>query len=146
MFGTVYAFGKKNEPPSIPTINGAINGKAGKSYDYTFKSTDPEGDEIYYFIYWGDGTMEPWNGPHSSGDEVIISHTWEEKGTYNISAKAKDSYGSESDWGLLEVTMPKNQISTNIPIFSYLEKVAHRFPLLGKIIYHICSNEIIISF
>ena len=140
LMGNIYAFGEANEPPSTPSIDGEISGKAGKPYEYTFKADDPDGEDVYYFIYWGDGIMEPWNGPHPSGGEVTISHTWEEKGTYNISAKAKDIYGAESDWGILEVTMPKNQISSVLTITLFLERLIQRFPLLARIFNLICSN------
>jgi hypothetical protein len=44
----------------------------------------------------------------SSGTEVSISHTWTERGTYEIKVKAMDEHGKESDWGTLSVTMPLN--------------------------------------
>jgi outer membrane protein assembly factor BamB len=142
LLGTVYAFGRKNEPPSIPTIQGEIKGRKKKSYEYTFESTDPEGDGVFYFIYWGDGSMEPWHGPHASGDAMNMSHAWEEKGTYNISAKAKDSYGSESDWGILQVSMPKNQMDPYVLFYPLLAKLRYWFPLLANILSYLYLNEI----
>jgi len=38
-----------------------------------------------------------------------VSHIWEEEGNYIIKVKAKDSYETESDWGTLEVSMPKRR-------------------------------------
>jgi len=96
-----------NQPPEAPTITGKTNGKAGTEYEYKFKATDPDGDNVKYYIDWGDGTEE-WTTFHASGEEVTIGHTWTEQGTYTIRAKAKDVYGAESDWGTLKVTMPKN--------------------------------------
>jgi outer membrane protein assembly factor BamB len=137
--GNIYAF-KTNFPPSTPSIDGQINGKFGKPYEYTFKSVDPDGDDVYYLIYWGDGTIVTWNGPHPSGEELTISHTWAEKDTYAISAKAKDGYGKQSDWEKLEVTMPKNQISADLSIMLLLDKLTQHFPLLARIFYLIYSN------
>lgn len=99
-----------NSPPSVPSIDGPSSGEAGESYDYTLVSTDPEEDEVYYYIQWGDGEETEWLGPFASGESYLHSHTWDEEGTYIIRAKAKDIHGHESDWGTLEVTMPVNYV------------------------------------
>ncbi|EMR75540.1 F5/8 type C domain-containing protein [Thermoplasmatales archaeon SCGC AB-540-F20] len=96
-----------DDAPSAPDIEGPTDGKVGETYEYKFKSTDPEGHDVYYYIDWDDGNVEEWIGPYDSGEEVIVDHTWTKKGTYTIRAKAKDVYDAESDWGTLEVTMPK---------------------------------------
>jgi len=98
-----------NSPPSVPEIDGIVNGSAGKEYDYTFISIDPNDDDIWYYIDWNDGTYEDWIGCYESGEQVVVSHTWDEEGTYIIRAKAKDIFNVETDWGTLEVTMPVNQ-------------------------------------
>jgi hypothetical protein len=103
-------------------------GKVGTSYPYTFTSTDPEGDEIRYYIEWGDESNSGWLGPYSSGEALSLSHTWDDRGTYTIRAKAKDIFDAESDWGTLEVTMPVWRSSL---FFKLLE----RFPLLEKMFY-----------
>ena len=97
----------KNSPPISPTIEGPTTGKAGTEYEYTFVSTDPDGDDVYYYIDWGDGTNSSWIGPYNPGEEISLSHAWNEKGTYVISAKCKDSNDVESDWNTLEISMPK---------------------------------------
>jgi hypothetical protein len=71
------------------------------SYEYTFVTTDPEGDDVYYFIDWGDDHFKEWIGPYNSGEEIIVSHTWEVENNYNISCKAKDPYDSMSNWSTL---------------------------------------------
>jgi len=96
----------ENESPDRPTIDGPTNGEAGTPYNYTFVSTDPDDNDLYYYIEWGDDTFEEWIGPYASDEEVTLSHTWSEKGIYTIRAKAKDIYDAESDWETLEVSMP----------------------------------------
>ncbi len=86
-----------NQPPYKPIIEGPTNGTTGVSYDFTVNSEDPEADDIYYFIDWGDGTSEQWIGPYSSGEVITVSHEWEETGEYEIIAKSKDN-NYESDW------------------------------------------------
>lgn len=103
-----------NTPPYQPSITGPTNGKIGVEYKYTFVTTDSDWDEwIYYYIEWGDGDVEEWVGPYQYfflfGYQAILSHTYEEKGTYIIRAKARDNYGGESNWSTLEVIMPVNQ-------------------------------------
>jgi hypothetical protein len=95
----------QQNPPFAPSIIGPTQGKAGEEYEYTFRSIDPNGDNIFYYISWGDGTDTGWIGPYTSGESITLSHTWS-KGEYKISAKAKDIYGAESPWATLEVTMP----------------------------------------
>jgi hypothetical protein len=100
-----------NSPPSIPTITGPSNGKVDVGYDYTFNSVDSDGDNVQFYIEWGNGNE--WTEFLGSGEDITISHTWNEKDDYTIRAKAKDIYGAESDWATLEVTMPKSK--SNMP-------------------------------
>ncbi len=101
-----------NDRPNAPNIDGPASGKPGEEYEYTFVATDSDDDVLYYYIGWGDETFEEWIGPYDSSEEVTVSHTWSEKGTYTIKAKAKDIYDAESDWTTLPVTMPVNHPSS----------------------------------
>ena len=47
-----------NEPPEIPTIEGPTSGTTGTTYTYKFCSNDPDGDDIYYCVDWGEGGGE----------------------------------------------------------------------------------------
>ena len=105
-------YGRDNLPPNAPTITGPNSGKAGISYDFTFKAVDPDGDYFYYYIDWGDGDVVDWFGPYESGDEIELNHTWMEEDTYTISARAKDSWGAIGEWGTLEVEMPESQFQS----------------------------------
>lgn len=95
-----------NNAPSAPSISGTQTGSVGNSYEYTFVATDPDGDEVYYLVDWGDGSATGWTGPYTSGEMVKLNKTWDADGTYIIQAKAKDKYDATSDWGTLEVSMP----------------------------------------
>jgi hypothetical protein len=117
--------------PTVPTIKGPSEGKTGTEYDYTFVSTTPDGSDVYYYIDWGDGEVEEWIGPYSSGEEVTVGHTWSSKDTYSVRAKAKDTSDVESDWGTLSVTMPKSR-TLYLPI---LQKILENHPLL-KILFN----------
>jgi hypothetical protein len=121
----IYSIPSLFSPPPPPIITGPASGKAGVATKYNFTTTDQGGDEVYYFIDWGDGTNSGWLGPYPSGDEITQLHTRSNKGTYVIKAKAKDSYGNEGDWGTLAITMPCSYV---MPFQHFLEKLFERFP------------------
>jgi hypothetical protein len=131
--GSAYVF-INEKPPNPPTITGPASGKAGQPHNYTFNATDPNGDDVYYLIDWGDNTSSGWIGPYPSGHEITQSHTWIKKGTYDIKAKTKDSYGYESDWATLSVKMP---YSYNIPFLPFWERLFERFPHAFPILRHL---------
>jgi hypothetical protein len=99
-----------NMQPSPPQIIGQINGSINTEYNYRFTSTDPEDEQIYYYVDWGDDTSSGWQGPFDSGEQILLSHSWQQQGTYLVRAKAKDDRGAVSDWAELAVVMPKNNI------------------------------------
>ena len=127
--------GEENLPPNAPTITGETEGKAGREYEYTFNAIDPNGDDVEYFIDWGDNTST-WTGYNLSGTDVKVKHTWSEKGNYTIKAKAVDMYGAESEWGTLEVTMPKNKpFNFNFNLLGWLfERFPRMFPILRHLL------------
>ena len=117
-------------PPNMPTITGPTCGKVGKSYDYTFNATDPDGDDIYYGIAWDWEQWAEWIGPYESGEEITLKHSWDEKGAHTIIARAMDVYEEVSDIATLEVTMPKNQQASNMWFLRWLEG----FPLIQRLL------------
>lgn len=117
---------EENNPPNTPEITGSNSGKAGEEYNYTFSSVDPDGDAVQFYIEWGNGNE--WTEFLGSGEDLTISHTWNEKDDYTIRAKAKDINGAESDWATLEVSMPKNKIIN--PFERFMENHPNMFPLL----------------
>ena len=118
-----------NSPPEKPTIEGPESGKTGTAYTYRFCSNDPDGDDIYYCVDWGDSAGEVCIGPLPSGTCLEESHTWTSDGTYTIKVKAQDTSQAESDYATLSVSMPK---SKTIPILfeQILEKFFIQFPFL----------------
>jgi len=119
-----------NQRPTAPYVTGPKNGKVGVEYNWTFISTDPEEDNITYYIDWADecGGAE-WYGPYPSGEEVTIAHTYTYENTFTINTLAVDENGAESNWTYFEVTMPKNKQVSNMWFLQWLE----RFPLLNQI-------------
>jgi hypothetical protein len=122
-----------NMCPDKPKITGPSVGKAGEKYDYKFSTTDPEENDVFYYILWGDEQDGHWVGNYSSGEEITISHIWEKNGKYEIMAKAKDSNGAESEWSSLKINIPKRpDINNDLQI-----KLLEQFPLLEKFLFMI---------
>jgi parallel beta-helix repeat protein len=122
----------ENQPPEKPIILGPSEGKAGESCEYTISSIDPDGDDTIYLINWGDNTVE-WSKIISSDNELIINHTWKERGSYVIKVRAFDINLSFSDWEILSVSMPKNK-AINRPLISFLNRHQKIFPLLRSLL------------
>lgn len=116
-----------NNPPTQPNIDGQKNGKVGISYDYNFKSTDPEDTIIWYYIDWGDDSNTGWVGLYKSGQETIFNHTWNEQETYTIKAKAKDIHGAEGNWSEFEIKISNPRTRTWL-------RFLDMFPILQKIL------------
>jgi outer membrane protein assembly factor BamB len=130
--GYLHAFGPLDpHAPTAPTITGQTNGKIETAYTYTFTSTSPLGRNIYYTVDWGDGTTTGWLGLYNSGEPFTLDHSWQNKGTYLIKARAKDTDNLWGPWGTLSVTMPYKYEK---PIMNFLEwlfmRFPHMFPLL----------------
>ena len=135
--GTIWKFtteGQPNNPPTKPQINGPNTGKTGSTYQYTFVSTDLDADSLYYYIDWGDDTITDWIGPYNTGEEVGLTHTWNNKGTYTIQAKSRDLY-EESDWSSMEVSVSKNKRLTDIFSLNFFKELIDFF--LNQIIFKI---------
>ena len=129
-------YGIDNAPPNAPSIDGQTSGKAGNEYEYTFNAVDPDGNDVKYFIDWGDGDTEWTDDFSASGTPVTVSHTWVEKDTYTITAKAQDEHGLEGPEGTLDVSMPKNKAyNFNFNLLSWLfERFPNAFPILGHML------------
>ena len=133
---TTLTVGNPNTPPEIPdTPTGKISGKPGTTYLYSTKTTDADGDQVYYMWDWGDGSFSDWLGPSGSGVAATAQKSWTEKGTYSVKVKAKDINGDESGWSEpLSVTMPRSRGVTNMFFLRLLERFPHAFPILRHLI------------
>jgi hypothetical protein len=96
-----------NQNPSAPIISGPVSGESGTEHKYTFSADDPEDDYVKFEIDWGDDSQieETWLCEGQSKE----SHSWNEKGSYAIRARAIDHNGGKSGWTSLEVVMPKTR-------------------------------------
>ncbi len=128
--------GEESDPPATPDApEGPTSGNVNEEHTYTASTTDPNGDEIYYLFSWGDGEYSGWVGPYTSGETGSAKHKWSEQGTYEITVKAKDEHGVQSEWSdPLIVSMPKSKALFNPIILEFLKSLIERFPLLEQLL------------
>jgi hypothetical protein len=122
-----------NSPPNKPIITGPDSGKPNTECNFTFISVDSDGDDVKFIIDWGDGDSET-TSFSGSGTNVTVSHTWSDKGTYSIIAKAEDGNGAESDLSNpFYITIDKSK-AINTPFLNFLQSHPNMFPLIQRIL------------
>jgi len=85
-------------PPEIPEQpEGPTEGIVDVEYLFSTRTTDPDGNQVYYLWDWGDGTSSEL-GPFDSGEVAEASHSWAEADEYEIRVKAIDIHNVESGW------------------------------------------------
>jgi len=124
--------GSTNKPPERPEIGGPKTGVLDTSYDFTFTSTDPDGDDIRFYIMWDDGKNE-WTDYIASGDTVTVSHNWKKTGTYQINAKTEDTQGASSSFSSHDVIIPKSK-QANYFLQLLLQRFLNSFPIFRQIL------------
>ena len=97
-------------PPLKPEIYGKKSRSSGETMEFTFVTTDPNNDRVYYYIEWGDGNTEKWVGSYNSGSVKTFSHTNNNKDKFLIRCIVKVVHDEESEWGSLEFNIPRNRI------------------------------------
>ncbi len=132
-FTTEEEINKKPIRPSISGVKGIH--VPNRIYDYNFVTTDPDGDDVLYYIDWGDGTFEYWFGPYESGENVTKSHSWPPlTKLYEIQVRAKDIYGAESDWGKMYVFVLNSRSATGSIIERFFVRIIQKFPIFEQIL------------
>ncbi len=126
-----------NRAPCAPIIVEDSSGDDKLECQCTFYSNDPDGDDLFYWIDWGDSKVEliqpldddekvvPWDGPYDSGYQLSLNHKYSQRGKYEITIISKDIYDLES---------PETKISVTISYFKafnlILERIQSLFPIL----------------
>lgn len=117
-----------NNPPNEPEIIGP-SGMPPGTYNYIFKSIDPDGDDVKYYIDWGDGNSEE-TIFKKSGEDVSVEHTYSNRGEYTISVFAEDIHGAQGPTSVNSVIISRNRKIPVLLIFRILDKL----PLLKIIL------------
>ncbi len=121
-----------NRRPSAPMITGPTKIKKYDNIKLTLVSTDPDGDDLYYYIDWGKYDKKEWFGPYNTSESIEVSHyfPWEGvgSGTITIRSKVEDIHGGESEWATFKVTIPR--IRACLRFFDMFPNI---FPLIRHI-------------
>ena len=102
--------------PTPPVISGPDSGEPGIDYEYMFRSTIVTGDDLFYYVDWGDGIFDEWFGPFPPDVDVPMVHVWDEPGLYTIGAKSKSMFEAESSWSYFTVAIDEDMPELDIEI------------------------------
>ena len=136
--GPIWTFTTEEDTNRIP-IRPTIEGVQGihipnHNYDYDIVTTDPDGDDVLYYVDWGDGKHEDWDGPYESGENITKTHSWPKiTRLYEIRVKAKDIYGGESGWGKLYVFVLNSRTASNSLFIRFIVRVIEKYPIFARI-------------
>ncbi|UCF49649.1 MAG: PKD domain-containing protein, partial [Thermoplasmatales archaeon] len=120
-----------NYPPDKPDVSGPVWLFPKLSYKFDFSTSDPDDEDVFYWIEWGDGEIEEWIGPYSSGEEFTLSHSYDEKGDYLIVVKAKDTMDIESELRekYIRVSYSRNRVIINPFLQRLIQTLFNQLPL-----------------
>ena len=100
---TASVIGIANTPPSRPVLNGPTSGQVGQQLTFTVGSDDLDGDQVSYFMDWGNSALI--SGYYPEGVLQSINHSWATAGTYHVRAYTIDVHGAASDWSFNTITV-----------------------------------------
>ncbi len=82
--------------PNQPILSGSSSVVVGTTYYLSVSGTDSNGANVYFTVYWGDGSssVSSWV---SSGSSVTFSHAYGSTGTKTIVVVIENSYGLTND-------------------------------------------------
>ena len=97
-----------NNSPGLPNITGPTNGVIGVEYTYVLNAVDPDGDDVRFHVYWGDGGSEitPYT---TSGTDLNVSYTWYAANNFTMRVQAQDTGGLLGPEARLNITIPRNK-------------------------------------
>jgi hypothetical protein len=88
----------KSNPPAKPTLTGPTIGVINELYTFSAVTTEPDGEDVYYYFDWGDGTNSGWLGPYHPSVVISAQKAWSNAATYTVRVKAKDINGVSGAW------------------------------------------------
>jgi len=91
-----------NQPPEAPVVNAPDEVYPFTEFSITVSSVDPDGDDVMYVVDWGDGNVET-TDYYPSGQSVTLTHSYSQKGTFEVCVTAFDRFGAESDSTCVEI-------------------------------------------
>ncbi len=97
-------------PPTVdPWEPREMEVRLGEMAKYPFTASSPDGGEVFLQIDWGGGNLSDWSAAVRSEQTVRTSHRYLRSGDFNVTARAKNQAGTESEWvpmGTVRVPTP----------------------------------------
>jgi len=119
-----------DQPPGKPDMYGPNSGVPETEIEFVFSANDPENDQVWFDIKWGDGSEIVDDGPYNSGESVTKSHTWNSTKTFTVEARARDNFGYYGDWETHSIKIPRYKALYNSLLELLIERYPNLFPLL----------------
>lgn len=124
-----------NAPPSAPTVEDPTEGKANIVYQFTFCATDPDNDDLKYFVEWDDTHTTGWTTCYHPGEAVVLEHMYDQAGTFTIRTRAQECpNGAIGPDGTHTITLTKSKHYFNIPYLNFLQNHPHMIPILRQLL------------
>lgn len=106
---------KTNNAPKIiisPSIPASIG--VGKSFQFAWTATDPDGDSLSWNVSWGDN-LGGSCAPGSCSNQYLASHTWYQAGTYRGKVTVFDARGGSAaqDFSVNVVAVSQNALTSS---------------------------------
>jgi len=132
---TTVRISTNNAPTKPEKPTGTTLGRPNVEYTYVTIASDADGDQIKYGWDWdGDKLVDEWTEFFDSDKSIKFSHSWNGQGTYEVRVKARDVYGTDSDWSeTLAVSIPRFRGYNENNFSSILEKIIEFFSLLERL-------------
>jgi hypothetical protein len=89
--------GCRDLPPSDPLVLGPVQAWPDTALEFRVQALDPDGDQVEYWLEWGDGGTTGWTEPAMSATWQFAEHSFADTGRYAVRARAR-SRGLESAW------------------------------------------------
>lgn len=84
-----------NRAPGVPSVLLSDSSPVRQLVDVTARAFDPDGDRLYYVVFFGNGDSSV-SALIASGTEVLFRYAWRDTGSYLVQALARDEHGAES--------------------------------------------------
>jgi len=133
----------QNDKPLAPIIDGPSSLRPGREGTFKATTTDPDEDNIQYGWDWdNDGEVDKWTKSYESGEINSQAHSWDEKNSYTIKVKARDTYFSEnkyeSDWSEpFTVSVANSKHASKIFGFDFLKQFFNHSPIFQGLLQRI---------
>jgi hypothetical protein len=128
--------------PWIDHFEGPIYNIVDGECVFTISCEYDSNPPMFYMVDWEDGTPFEWLGPYQLGQVCTTTHSYSSPGIYDVTVKAKNYMGSQSDWSE-PITIHITRDSSLIPIIQLLlllkDLIPSLEPYLTLIIWLLCT-------